>query len=98
MIKPLQIHTSFAFEVRRYEDGPSISLSLGVTTNGVNEDGKELTIDETLAIHIHTMKDLQEGKLQETLEQRGIKILMAQAEYSEPDVVPSLTKGGTDGP
>jgi len=91
MIKPVQIHTSFAFEVRRHQDGPPISLSLGITTNGIDENAGELTVNETLAIHMHIMKELEEGKLAETVEQRGIKILMSQAEYSKPDVVPPPT-------
>lgn len=91
MIKLLQIHTSFAFDVRRHEDGPPIPLSLAVKTNGIDENGRQLTVDETLAIHMQIMKELKEGKLAETVEQRGIKILMSQAEYSKPDVIPPPT-------
>lgn len=91
MIKPVQIHTRFAFDVRRHQDGPPISLAVKVTTNGIDENGKELTVDQALAIHMHTMKELEEGNLAETVEQRGVKILMSQAEYSKPDVVPPPT-------
>lgn len=89
MIKPIQIHTSAAFEIRRYEGGPSVTLSLQVTTNGVDDEGNERPIDETIGLHNEALQSLTEGQLNGTLEKTGITVLMAQAEYSEPDSAPS---------
>lgn len=85
MIRPLQLHTNFAFEVRRHQDGPPVSLSLSVITNGVDDEGNERTINETLTIHKELMRELQEGKLGETVEKRGVAILTAKAEGPQVD-------------
>ena len=85
MIRPLQLHTSFAFEVRRHQDGPPITISIDVITNGIDEQGEQSTIDKVLALHMHVLRDLREGKLAETVEKRGISILVSKAELADAD-------------
>lgn len=94
MIQPLQLHTSFAFEVRRYQDGPPVTISVDVTTNGIDEQGEQSTIDEVIALHMHALRELEEGKLGETVERRGVSVLIADAEGPHAD--PSeLTRPGS---
>ncbi len=80
MIKGLQLHTTFAFQVRRYEDGPQVEVAVSVTT--MNDGETEWSIDKMLNEHIAAMQELREGKLSNTMEQRGVTILMEQAEKS----------------
>ncbi len=81
MIKGLQLHTSFAFQVHRYKDGPSVEVAVSVTTT--NDGEIEWSIDKMLDEHHAAMQELREGKLAETMEKRGISILMEEADRPE---------------
>ncbi len=81
MIKGLQLHTSFAFQVRRHKDGPPVEVAISVTTT--NDREIEWSINKMLDEHIAAMQELREGKLAETMEKRGISILMEEADRPE---------------